>query len=197
MEAINFQVVVPASAHATARDLDEIRAVMPGIVSMLFERQALRRQERRAEFVDLMMKDVPMRSVDKRIAKLQARAIERIYKGSEWLTAEQIGEFGGHGTANLSAAAHRWKERKLVFALRHDRRDMYPRYAFGDDFAPLPALKDILEVFGNASPTRIAGWFESTSSFLGGRRPREVLATSPELVVGAASDFVSAEREPA
>lgn len=52
---------------------------------------------------------------------------------------------------------------------------VYPRYAFGLDWRSLPAMKDVISTFAAADPMRLTAWFESTSSFLGGRRLREVI----------------------
>ncbi len=99
---------------------------------------------------------------------------------------------GKHGTTNPAAAAHRWKANNQLFAVRRDGRDMYPRYALGDDFTPLPVVKQVLKAFTGHDPLRVAGWFESTSSFLGGKRPRELVATNPERVIHAARDAAAA-----
>ena len=111
--------------------------------------------------------------------------------GTPWLTAEQIGTLGKQGTANPAAAAHRWKTNNQLFAIRRDGRDMYPRYALGDDFTPLPAVKRLLKTLADYDSLRVAAWFESTSSFLGGKRPRELLASKPERAVQAAQDAVA------
>ena len=197
MDVLSFEVTLPAPISASAADVSEMHRVIPEMITLLFKHQTLRRKERQAEMVDLLLKDVPMRPIDKRVAQLQAHALERVFTGTQWLTAEQVGELGGHGTANRAAAAQRWKEKGLLFALRRDRRDMYPRYLFADNFTPLPAIREILATFGNTSPDRIAAWFESTSSFLDGQRPRELIATHPQRVIAAANDTIHAERTPA
>jgi hypothetical protein len=197
MDVMNLQLSIPLAATASPRDEADFRAAVPQIAAIFFQRHAFRQQERMAEYVDLLLKDVPMRAVDKRVADLQARALARVYQGCEWLTADEVGTLGGHGKANPAAAAHRWKDQGLVFALRRSQRDMYPRYVFSDDFKPLPAVKEILQAFGNTSAARIAAWFESTSAFLDGKRPRVLIASDPARVVLAAKDAIQAEREPA
>ncbi len=197
MKAVNFQVSIAFQANASPRDEEDFRAAVPDIAAIFFQRHEFRQQERMAEYVDLLLKDVPMRKVDKRVADLQALAMARVYQGCEWLTADEVGKLGGHGKANPAAAAHRWKEQGLVFALRRSNRDMYPRYVFSDDFKPLPVIKQVLKEFGDASAARVAAWFESRSSFLDGKRPRELLVSDPARVVLAAKDATQAEREPA
>jgi hypothetical protein len=197
MHVTTLQFSIPLKVNASPRDAEAFRAAVPEIAAIFLQRHEFRQQERMSEYVDLLLKDVPMRAVDKRVADLQARALARVYQGCEWLTADEVGTLGGHGKANPAAAAHRWKDQGLVFALRRTQKDMYPRYVFSDDFKPLPAVKEILQAFGKTSATRIAAWFESTSSFLNGKRPRELIASDPARVVRAAMDAIQAEREPA
>lgn len=186
-----FELQMADGIHPVRSEVVEIERVMPDLVSMMLERrQALSKQQRQA-LVELLVGEVPIKPLDMKLAKLQARALERIYTGTSWLTAEQIGVLGKHGTANPAAAAHRWKANAQLFAIRRDGRDMYPRYALGDDFTPLPVVKRVLKTLVDHDPLRVAGWFESTSSFLGGKRPRELVLSKPERVVQAAQDTVA------
>ena len=186
-----FQLQMPDGIDPVRSEILAMQRVMPDLVSMMLERrQALSKQQRDA-LVELLVGEVPMRPLDMKLAKLQARALERIYSGTPWLTAEQIGTLGKHGTANPAAAAHRWKANEQLFAIRREGRDMYPRYALGDAFTPLPVIKRVLKTLVGHDPLRVAGWFESTSSFLGGKRPRELIASKPERVVLAAQDAAS------
>ena len=197
MNTTEIDLHMRIESNVSPADIEELRIAMPNIAELFIKRRNIRRQERMAEYVEFLVKDVPMRSIDKRVSDLQAKALERIYKGTEWLTAAEIGKLGDHGKANLSAAAHRWKEQGMIFALRRSNCFMYPRYEFADDYKPLPVIREILSEFDGASAVRIASWFESTSSFLNGRRPREIVASNPDLVVQAAKDAIQAELEPA
>ena len=186
-----FELQMPDGIDPTGSDVVEIERVMPDLVSMMLERrQALSKHQRNA-LVELLVGEVPMKPLDMKLAKLQARALERIYSGTPWLTAELIGTLGKHGTANPAAAAHRWKANDQLFAIRREGRDMYPRYALSDDFTPLPVIKRVLKTLVDHDPLRLAGWFESTSSFLGGKRPRELVLSKPEDVVQAAQDTMA------
>lgn len=130
---------------------------------------------------------------DLRKANLRATAMKAILQNSEWLTAEQVGkEYGrlnGNPTpANAAAVASRWKNQKELFAIQYKGRDWYPKYAFGLDLKPLPVMRDVLAQLSSMDPWSQAAWFESTSSFLGGQRPREVIAHDGGRVVAAARD---------
>jgi hypothetical protein len=184
--AMQFQM--PAGAAAYTADIDDMQRVLPELVSMLLERRVLKTRQQREELVEFLVRDVPMKAIDMKRANLQARALERIYVGTEWLSADEVGVLGKHGAANPAAAANRWKSKGQLFAIRRDGRDMYPRYALGDDFTPRPVIRQVLKMLSHWDPLRMAGWFESTSSFLDGKRPRELTAQYPEKVVAAAVD---------
>ena len=190
MHTLNFQLQMPKGLNLAPADIDQVERLMPDLLGLMIERRALLGKQRREELIELMVRDVPMLSIDMKIAKLQARALEQIYGGTSWLKAEEIGTLGKHGTANPSAAAHRWKSGGKLFAIRRHGLDMYPRYALGDDFTPLPVIRKVIKVMGSVDPLRLASWFESASSFLGGKRPRELIATQPERVIECANDTV-------
>lgn len=67
----------------------------------------------------------------------------------------------------------------------------YPQYAVDQFTTEWLEVKEILK---GHSDIKIAAWFESTSSFLGGRKPRDILLTEPNLVIEAARDHMLAER---
>ena len=193
MNTLNFafQLNMPDGVAPLRSEIMAMERVLPDLASMMLERRQALSKQQRAALVELLVGEVPMKPLDIKLAKLQARALERIYSGTPWLTAEQIGTQGKHGTANPAAAAHRWKANGQLFAIRRDGRDMYPRYALGDDFTPLPVVKRVLKTLVDHDPLRVAAWFESTSSFLGGKRPRELLASKPERALQAAQDAVA------
>ncbi|MBS0342137.1 MAG: hypothetical protein JSS56_16580 [Proteobacteria bacterium] len=137
--------------------------------------------------------DVQITPVDMQRARLQAVAKRAVLEGSEWLTAPQIGELAKLGTANPVGTVSRWKAQKRIFSIRRFEREYYPRYGLGDDFHPLPALKEAIHVLDGWGGERLAAWFESRSGFLGGQRPREILALEPTKVLSAARDAAEAE----
>ena len=122
-------------------------------------------------------------------AKLQQRALDAIINGTQWLPLEQLAVMSGLGAHPEATPS----QRQIVaecFSIQKDGRDLYPRYALGDDFRPLPAMAEVMKTFQGWDAWRMAGWFESTSSYLQGRRPRELIESDPALVVSAAKDAV-------
>jgi hypothetical protein len=129
----------------------------------------------------------PARPAAKRI-DLEKRAIEAVLQGSEWSSAAEIGQRLDDRAVNPHAAVSRWQSAGRIFGIDHRGRKIYPSYVFDASGKPLPEVKEILSILSGYSPFRIASWFESTNSFLGGKRPREVIASDPQTVVAAARD---------
>jgi hypothetical protein len=132
----------------------------------------------------------PVRRVAPAKAALEARAIEAVLKGTEWLTASEVGRRHKSDAVNLHGSVSRWQKEGKVFSILHSGVRLYPTYLFDELGNPLPAVQAVLNVFDGYLPFRIASWFESTSGMLGGKRPRQVIATDPQAVVAAAADHV-------
>lgn len=80
-----------------------------------------------------------------------------------------------------------------IFAVDLLGAKMCPQYQFDDRLQPLPVVERILKVFNGRPPLAIAGWFESSSSFLRGERPRDLINFDPSLVLQAAQDAVDSD----
>lgn len=141
--------------------------------------------------VDAFMRGVELRPLDIRRAELQARALQAVLEGAEWLTAEQIGELGKFSASNPAARANRWKQDGKLFAIQHDGLDRFARYALDETYRPIPIAGEVLACLGPIGGWRIASWFESTSAWLAGARPRELLAIDPAAVLHAAKQYRS------
>jgi hypothetical protein len=127
-------------------------------------------------------------------AALEQRARDLIWAGCEWLTADQIREHSGDGPAGDPPDLEQWMHDRKVFSVVRDGLEYFPTYVFDAHFRPLPAIQSILEILHVQGPEGLAAWFESTSSFLGGARPREILGVAPERAIAAAQDFDVAMR---
>ena len=178
---IPLKGVPPGQRSAVAR-------VLTSLVPYVAEQVEARNVEVRERLVDVLVEGTPPRPLDLRLARLQANAIKAIWRGTEWLTAEQIGRLGGFSKSNLAAPASRWKNEGKLFAVPFHGVDQFPRYALDETLRPQPALEQILKALGPVSPVRIASWFESANAWLSNRRPREVLASDPRAVIAAAQE---------
>ncbi len=106
-----------------------------------------------------------------------------------WLLAREVSEGAGSSSTirNPSAVPNRWKQAKKIFAIPVDGKDLYPAYALDQGGQPLPVVKKILQIFGDTkTPWALAFWFGSANSWLGGQKPKDLLAVKPEKVITAA-----------
>jgi hypothetical protein len=190
---------VPIVIHLSPERLEGVREqveatlqnLAPVVADLAREHQA----QTRRELVESFLGGAAPRPADMVRARLQARALRKIYEGTEWYTAAQLAELAGLGAGNPAATVNRWKQSRKVFAIERDGKDHFPTYAFGPDYRPLPALAPVLQVLAPWSGDRIAAWFESTSAFLQGQRPRELLHAEPQRVLEAAQRAVQLEQE--
>lgn len=126
-------------------------------------------------------------------AAMLARARKAVLDGTDWLTAAKVAELAGLSATNPSAQPNKWKRQRQIFAIQHNGVDYFP--AFGLDpeagWRPRKALKAVLDVFGDRKDGwGLAYWFLSANSFLGGRRPQDLLGADPARIVDAARDEV-------
>jgi hypothetical protein len=177
----------------TNQDVEDIQLWMNEVVVMALTARPQRRGAVRDQLVDLFVGDVALTPVDMKRARLEAQALRAIRRGTEWLTAAEIAELADLGPANPIATVSRWKQQGRIYALRQGGKDYYPRYALGPDFHPLPVIKQVLAVLTGYGPELLAGWFDSTSRFLGGKRPRELLANDPSRVLAAARHMIEVQ----
>ncbi len=191
---MEFAFCIQLDLPNAARDRKAIEELLPQLALTALQVRHAKRENVRRQLVELLVGDVQPTDVDMQSARLEAQAYRQIFTGSKWLTAQEIGELANLGTGNPVATVNRWKKERKIFAVHRDGRDYFPRYGLGPDFRPRPQLAQVLKVLAGYDGERLAAWFESTSSFLGGKRPREVVATAPKSVVDAAQDAVEAEQ---
>ncbi len=190
---LNFQMDLDPPRGLTDKDLEDVKQLMSDVVAVALAARPQRREVVRDQLVNLLVGDVALTSVDMKRARLEAQAVRAIRQGTEWLTAAEIGDLADLGPANPIATVSRWKQQGRIFALRHGGKDYYPRYALGTDFRPLPAIKGILAVLADYDPELLAAWFDSTSRFLGGKRPREIVANEPAKALAAARNMIEVQ----
>jgi len=126
-------------------------------------------------------------------AAMLVRARKAVLESGDWLTAAQVAQLAGLSTRNPSAQPNKWKKQGLIFALNHGGADYFPGYGLNPEtgFRPVKALAQIIETFaGHKDGWGMAYWFRSDNSFLGGKRPQDLLASAPERVLAAALDEV-------
>ena len=161
------------------------------VLAVIREGETLARQL--TSSVAQIVERTPIRSYDPVQERLRQRAATAILNGTEWLTSVEVDTLvpGGGTRSNSHARANRLLSEGKVFAIEHGGKKRYPRYAFDAFGNPYPALRDVLRLFGKASPLRVASWFESSSAALNGHRPRELLEADPTAVVQAAREHLA------
>lgn len=122
---------------------------------------------------------------------MAAEARKGVFESGDWLTAAQIAKMAGFSSNNPCSQPNKWKKDGLIFAVRHQGIDYFPGYALDPNagYRPLKPLAAVLKIFGESKDDwGRAYWFASDNSFLGGRRPQDLLAEQPERVIAAAED---------
>lgn len=126
-------------------------------------------------------------------AAMLIQARKAVLESGDWLNAAELAHLAQLSTANPSAQPNKWKKAGRIFAIHHNGVDYFPAWGLdkNEGFRPLKALGKVIEVFGGQKDGwGMAFWFLSANSFLGGKRPQDMLATQPDLVIDAARDEV-------
>jgi hypothetical protein len=181
--SVRIDLPVPAGRPDAA---EAARAALQSLAPFIVGRAIEQQREVLRSVVDRIIESTPLRAVDAQRAALEQRAIEAVFAGTEWLTAEQIGRLREPTARNPHGAVSRWRTQGKVFAIPKGGVLYHPRYAFDEGFEPRPVVAEVLAVLSADSPYRVASWFESVNGRLGRRRPRELIATDPARVLEAA-----------
>lgn len=187
-------LVISVAEELGADDLEQVRATLCNLTPVLVDRLKAHKAEQLQKLVRLLVGAAAPKAMDLRLARMNVEAIKAIYRGTDWLTATEVGislgQFSGSTPVNPAATANRWRRKGEVFAIRYEGKNRYPRYAFGADLRPVPAIRIVLKLFPRIDPWRLAAWFESASSYLGGKKPREMLQQGRDQeVIAAAQDY--------
>ncbi len=184
---VAFDHVKPNVFQALAENFTNVASSM---FEVLLERQDRESLERLAEV--LVPRTPPSPRLLKEAAML-VRTRKAVLESGDWLTAADIAQLAGLSTRNPSAQPNKWKKQGLIFAIHHGGVDYFPGYGLDRDagFRPVKALAKIIETFGERKDAwGMAYWFRSDNSFLGGKRPQDLLVSALEQVIEAAVDEV-------
>lgn len=184
---VEFGNVKPTVFQALAENITNVASSM---FEVLLERHDKESLERLAEVL------VPRTPPSPRLLKeatMLVRARKALLESGDWLTAAEIANLAGLSTRNPSAQPNKWKKQGLIFAIHHGGVDYFPDYGLDRDasFRPVKSLAKIIQTFeGHKDGWGMAYWFRSDNSFLGGKRPQDLLTSAPERVIDAAFDEV-------
>lgn len=187
------QVIVVPLERSNARHADLMAHTLANIVSFIDLTLRGQSEQMIKALVDALVPRVPPTPSLLKEAAMVARSRNAVLESADWLTAAQVAELAGLSASNPSTQPNKWKRQKQIFAITHNGVDYFPGYGLDPDtgYRPRKALKPVLDVFGeHKDGWGLAYWFLSANSFLGGKRPQDVLASEPERVIAAAEDEI-------
>jgi hypothetical protein len=184
---VSFDHIKPNVFEALAENFANVASSM---YEVLQERQDLNSLERLAE-VFVTRKPPSPRLLKEAAMLVQAR--KAVLESGDWLNAADIAQVAQLSTRNPSAQPNKWKKQGQIFAINHGGVDYFPGYGLDPDtsYRPLKALAKVIEIFeGHKDSWGMAYWFRSDNSFLGGKKPQDLLASVPDRVIDAALDEI-------
>lgn len=184
---VSFEHIKPNVFEALAENFANVASSM---YEVLQERQDLNSLERLAE-VFVTRKPPSPRLLKEAAMLVQAR--KAVLESGDWLNAADIAQVAQLSTRNPSAQPNKWKKQGQIFAINHGGVDYFPGYGLDPDtsYRPLKALAKVIEIFeGHKDSWGMAYWFRSDNSFLGGKKPQDLLASVPDRVIDAALDEI-------
>lgn len=98
----------------------------------------------------------PIRPLDATKARLEQSAIEAVFNGTEWLTADQLGRKHDAQAKNPHSIVNRWRSARKLFGIERAGKAVFARYQFDETWQPRPAVAEILAAFTPYAPFRIA-----------------------------------------
>lgn len=188
------RVLLVTFDHVKPKVFDTLAENFTNVASSLFE-VLLERHDRESleRLAEVLVPRTPPSPRLLKEAAMLVHARKAVLDSGDWLTAAEIAQLAGLSTRNPSAQPNKWKKQGSIFAINHGGLDYFPGYGLDHDagFRPLKALAKIINVFaGRKDSWGMAYWFRSDNSFLGGKRPQDLLATQSERVIQAAIDEV-------
>jgi hypothetical protein len=185
------QVVALALAHATPREATAIAETIVSIAKMVRAIVGKQHRESLEQIVEALVPKAPPTPNELKEATMLARARTAVIDSGDWMTAAEIAKVAGFSTSNPSAQPNKWKRDGAIFAIRHNGIDYFPSYGLDpkSGYRPLKPMAKVIEILHEAKDGwGLSYWFGSLNSFLGGKRPQDLLAAEPDRVIAAAID---------
>jgi len=107
-----------------------------------------------------------------------------------WTSAD-VAKESGSSAKNQAAIASRWLQEKRIFSVTFEGKTWFPRFQFRDG-RPISAVANVIKAF----PDHATGWdlayfFTSPDSFIGARKPLELLKDDPKRLESLARSFAN------
>jgi hypothetical protein len=110
------------------------------------------------------------------------------------LRSQEVADLAESRATNRAALANRWRAENRVVAVPVGDELLYPGFQFNAEGQPKPAIKptiDLLRSDPHATDWQIALWFVAPTSWLGRRRPVDLLDDDPDAVIDTSRREVS------
>jgi hypothetical protein len=147
-------------------------------------------QEKLHRMCQLLIEDIALPGTAITEATMRANAIRHLMEQGQWLKAADIAKLGRYSGSNPAAPASRWKKEGKVFAVDFKDQDLFAAYQFSDAMKPRPVIARVLAEFTNKrDPWKIAAWFASVNSWLGGKRPQDCLDDADAVIAAARQEI--------
>ncbi|WP_166365688.1 hypothetical protein [Pseudomonas akapageensis] len=188
------QVVVITVDHASDETLAALGESLGAAARLITDTMLKTQQATVEQIISLLVPKAPIRPAVFKEAQMLAKAKKTVLESGDWLSAGDIANLAEFTSRNPSSQPNKWKREGRIFAIRHNGSDYFPIYALDKDtgYRPLPAMAEVLKKFGGSKDGwGLAFWFASVNSYLGGKRPQDLLKTGPARVVAAAEDEVA------
>lgn len=118
-----------------------------------------------------------------------AQAQTDLLNSGDWISASEVGALAQLPSESNHPQLEEWKSSGLIFCLHHLGTDYFPMYGLDtkNSYQPLTGLAPVIAVLTPIGDGwRIAYWFNTPSSVLGGLRPKDLIQLAPQEVLEAA-----------
>ncbi len=184
-------VVAVVFDQSNAREAKVIEQALLQIVGLTQDSLTSLSEDTLSKLVEILLPKDALSPTLLREAATMLRAKVAVLASADWLTAAQVASIAGFSDKNSSAQLQRWKRDGAIFAIARSGIDYFPGYTLDPnlDYRPYRALKKVIAHFEGAKDAwGVASWFQSSNSFLAGKRPMDILAKYPGEVIAAAAD---------
>lgn len=133
------------------------------------------------------------REVKVRLAKILSLAKAEILASGHFLTPDNLASRLNLDASALTVWLAQAEAQQRIFSVEYEGQIYYPSYAFStcDQGALIQGLLDVLTVLhSEKSDWDMAFWFRSPNTFLGGKRPEDILSQNLEDLLFAAHQEV-------
>jgi len=186
-------IVIEVNADS-AKQLDVYVSALEMLGQYFSARVAGAPEEAVKLIVQALVPAKPVTSTQLKQAQMLAKAKTAVLQSGDWVSAGEIASLANFSSANPSSQPSKWKRDKRLFAIRHEGVDYFPLYGLDEtaSYRPLPALKEVISALEAVKDGwEMAYWFMSVNSWLGGKRPQDLLRSAPQQVLVAAQEEVA------